>query len=180
MVVGQRPQGHAQRLRVEARGGRDLLVIEARVDAGPGFGVVLRAQVAPDRRALRLAVAIDEGLVEERARHLVAAADGEDGLDERRGGDDVGRLPGLERNLQQRVLGRHLGVVCLRLGDVLVDPVDEGLGVVGDLLPFGRLYSADDDRVGVLGGEIVDLLLQLALAVPGDGSDAAVHRRVRR
>ena len=29
-------------------------------------------------------------------------------------------------------------------------------------------------------GEIVHLLLQLALAVPGGGSDAAVHRRVRR
>src|SRR5439155_1276424 len=91
VVVGRGRERHGQRPRVEARGGRDLLVAEAGVDAAPGFGVVLRAQVAPDRRALRLAVTSDEGPVEERARHLVAAADGEDGLDERRSGNDVGR-----------------------------------------------------------------------------------------
>src|SRR5207247_9713450 len=56
---------------------------------------------------------------------------------------------------------RHLSGIHLRLGDVLVDPVDEGLGVVDDLLPFARLHPADDDRVGMVSGETVDLLLQL-------------------
>src|SRR5439155_12925685 len=50
----------------------------------------------------------------------------------------------------------------------------------GDLLPFGRLHPVDDDGVGMLSGEIVDLLLQLALAVTGGRGDAAVHRDVRR
>src|SRR5205823_12590047 len=136
VIVGRGREREGQRLRVEGGGGRDLLVVEGRADADLRLGVVLRAEVAQDRGALRLAVAGDERLIEECARRLVAAAGGEDGLDQRRGGDDVGRLPGQQRDLQQRVLGGHLGGIRQRLVDVLVDAVDPGLGVGDDLLPY--------------------------------------------
>src|SRR6202035_1481187 len=56
--VGMWREWHRQRIGVDA--GRYVLVVERLFDADLRVGVVLGAQVAPDLRALRLAVAVHE------------------------------------------------------------------------------------------------------------------------
>ena len=161
--------GHRDGLRVDRPPAH---VGERLVERGRRLRVVLRAEVAPDGVALRGAVALHERAIEERAVRLVAAADGEDGLHERRGRHDIGRPPGLRHLLQGRVLGRQEVGVRERRLDVGIDPVDVGLAVGHDLLAL-RVGGIEGGRE--LGREPVDLLLQLDLVVAGDARDRAVE-----
>ena len=84
------------------------------------------------------------------------------------------------RDLEKFVLGRQLDFVETpageeHLGGVLVHTVDKRRRVVDDLLAVCRLFAFDRDRIRVLGREVVDLFLELGLAVAGGRGDAAVH-----
>jgi hypothetical protein len=132
------------------------------------LGVVLRAEVAPVAPPLPLAESLHERLERLRRVQLAPAALAEDAADERGRGHHVGALPRLERDAQQRVLGRLLARVDLRLGDVLVHARDVLAQVIAEL---HAALAVDLVRQ-------VDLKLEVGLVVGRQLPLRAVHLAV--